>query len=81
MDSHSARLDSLIEKSFANHQAAVSGLKSSTALITNLGAKFFHTVMSGKKILVFGNGGSAADAPARALACSSAALAWSSPSP
>ena len=54
-------LESLVQKSFQHHQETVSALKNEIYLVTKLAKKIYDTVSNGNKILIFGNGGSAAD--------------------
>ena len=52
----------LVQDSIENHQAAVAALIGKTSLISSLGSRLCETIARGNKILIFGNGGSAADA-------------------
>ena len=62
MDSNLKTLDLIVQQNLLDHQAAVSQLASSTPSIVSLASKIHHTFCTGRKVLIFGNGGSAADA-------------------
>ena len=62
MDNYPTNLDKLFNQHIEDHQYAVAGLTDKSKLIITLGSKMYETVSRGNKILIFGNGGSAADA-------------------
>ena len=62
MNDHSIMLRQLVANSFMHHQETVTALMSKIPLITDLGIKMYDTIARGNKILICGNGGSAADA-------------------
>jgi D-sedoheptulose 7-phosphate isomerase len=62
MDSKFEILGCLVQEAFASHQTTVAALSSESTLLATLGIKLYETIERGNKILIFGNGGSAADA-------------------
>ena len=62
MANNTQSLELLVQDSIKNHQSAVEALISKSSLISSLGSRLSDTMARGNKILIFGNGGSAADA-------------------
>ena len=54
--------DPIIEKTFADHDQAIQSLKSSFKLLQRMADMLIGSLRAGGKVLIFGNGGSAADA-------------------
>ena len=54
--------DATIQNAFTDHSAAVGFLQNSTQLLQRMAELLTDCLRAGKKVLIFGNGGSAADA-------------------
>ena len=54
--------ESMIKKAFADHTEAVRSLEGSTELLERMADVLIESLRSGAKVVIFGNGGSAADA-------------------